>query len=59
MEKPLQEEPLKNSQIHHLALAGLLYGIDHFILAEKKNVDFPLNGPLFEKIRKFLTEKEQ
>jgi hypothetical protein len=58
-EKPLQEEPLKNSQIHHLALAGLLHGIDHFILSEKKNDPFPLNGPVSEKIGTFLTKKEQ
>ncbi len=42
--------------MHHLALAGLLYGIDHFILSE--NAPFPLKGPIFEKIRTFLTEKE-
>lgn len=50
---------MNNSQIHHLALAGLLHGIDHFILSEKKNDPFPLNGPVSEKIGTFLTKKEQ
>jgi len=50
---------LRISKIHQLALAGLLYGIDHFIPENQEFKILKEKGPFYPKISEYLSLKEK